>query len=68
MPAVMNAANEIAVSEFLEGRIGFTRIAESIERTMAVHSGHNLHTIEEVLKTDLWARETALEICKEMGQ
>jgi 1-deoxy-D-xylulose-5-phosphate reductoisomerase len=66
MPAVMNAANEIAVAEFLEGHIGFTRIAETIERTMDAHSAHNLHSIEEVLKADLWGRESAREICKEM--
>jgi 1-deoxy-D-xylulose-5-phosphate reductoisomerase len=67
MPAIMNAANEIAVAEFLEGRIGFTRIAETIERTMDAHSAHNLRSIEEVLKADLWGRETAREICKEIG-
>jgi 1-deoxy-D-xylulose-5-phosphate reductoisomerase len=66
MPAVMNAANEIAVAEFLEGRIGFIQIAETIERTMAAHSAHNLRSIEEVLKADLWGRESALEICREM--
>lgn len=66
MPAVMNAANEIAVTEFLEGRIGFTQIAETIERTMNAHSAHNLSTIEEVLKADLWGRESAREICREM--
>ena len=67
MPAVMNAANEIAVAEFLKGHIGFTQIAETIERTMNAHSSHDLRSIEEVLKTDLWGRETAREICKETG-
>jgi 1-deoxy-D-xylulose-5-phosphate reductoisomerase len=67
MPAVMNAANEIAVSEFLAGRIGFTQIAETIERTMTDHAAYGLHSIEEVLKTDLWGREYAREICKEIG-
>lgn len=67
MPAVMNAANEIAVTEFLEGRIGFTRIAETIERTMDAHTPHLLRSIDEVLKVDLWGREAAREICKEMG-
>jgi len=66
MPAVMNAANEIAVAEFLEGRIGFTQIADTIERTMDAHSAYNLQSIDEVLKADLWGRETAQEICKEM--
>lgn len=66
MPAVMNAANEIAVAHFLAGRIGFTQIAETIERTMNAHSAHDLRTIEEVLKADLWGRESAREICREM--
>lgn len=66
MPAVMNAANEIAVAEFLGGRIGFTQIAEAIERTMDAHSAHNLRSIDEVLKADLWGRESAREICREM--
>jgi 1-deoxy-D-xylulose-5-phosphate reductoisomerase len=66
MPAVMNAANEIAVAEFLEGRIGFTQIAETIERTMDAHSAQKLRSIDEVLKADLWGRETAREICREI--
>lgn len=68
MPTVMNAANEVAVAEFLGGRIGFTQIAEIIEQSMTAHTGHNLKSIEEVLKTDVWGRETARDICKEMGQ
>ncbi|MSN24534.1 MAG: 1-deoxy-D-xylulose-5-phosphate reductoisomerase [Geobacter sp.] len=66
MPAVMNAANEIAVDAFLEGHIGFMQIAETIQRTMDVHKAHDLVSIEEVLKADLWSRETAREICREM--
>lgn len=66
MPAVMNAANEIAVDAFLEGRIGFVQIAETIERTMNAHSACNLRSIEEVMKADLWGRETAREICREL--
>lgn len=66
MPAVMNAANEIAVAAFLEGRIAFTRIADVIERTMNAHTAHDLRSIDEVLKADLWGRESAREICREM--
>lgn len=66
MPAVMNAANEIAVEAFLDGRIGFVQIAETIERTMNAHSAHKLVSIDEVLKADMWSRETAREICREM--
>ncbi|MDO9308035.1 MAG: 1-deoxy-D-xylulose-5-phosphate reductoisomerase [Deltaproteobacteria bacterium] len=66
MPAVMNAANEIAVDAFLNGRIGFVQIAETIERTMNAHTAHKLVSIDEVLKADMWSRETAREICREM--
>jgi 1-deoxy-D-xylulose-5-phosphate reductoisomerase len=66
MPAVMNAANEIAVEAFLEGRIGFVQIARVIEATMNAHGAHNLKSIEEVLMADRWGRDTAREICKGM--
>ena len=64
MPAVMNAANEIAVEAFLEGRIGFMQIAGVIERTMDAHQPHNLKSIEEVLLADRWGRERARDICR----
>ncbi len=61
MPAVMNAANEIAVEAFLGGRIGFTGIARLIERTMDAHVPRNLAHIEDVLLADRWARDAARE-------
>ena len=64
MPAVMNAANEIAVEAFLNGRIGFQQIAEVIERTMDAHQAHGLKSIEEVLLADRWGREQARDICR----
>jgi 1-deoxy-D-xylulose-5-phosphate reductoisomerase len=63
MPAVMNAANEIAVEAFLNGAIGFLQIPEVIERTMDAHQAHDLKSIEEVLQADSWGRDTALGIC-----
>lgn len=63
MPAVMNAANEIAVDMFLTGAIGFVQIAEVIERTMDAHQAHDLKSIDEVLLADSWGREKAREIC-----
>ncbi|KAB0666209.1 1-deoxy-D-xylulose-5-phosphate reductoisomerase [Oryzomonas japonica] len=66
MPAVMNAANEIAVEAFLEGRLGFMQIAQVIERTMDAHEAHNLKSIEEVLLADRWGRDRAREICRGM--
>ena len=62
MPAVMNAANEIAVEAFLDGRIGFMAIAQSIEKVMDLHQAHTLNSIEEVLEADRWGRRTAREI------
>lgn len=62
MPAVLNAANEVAVEAFLAGRIGFTDIPTAIERTMNVHQPHTLGTIEEVLSVDRWAREKTREL------
>ncbi|HEX9079437.1 MAG TPA: 1-deoxy-D-xylulose-5-phosphate reductoisomerase [Desulfuromonadaceae bacterium] len=66
MPAVMNAANEIAVEAFLAGRIGFMRIAEVIERTMDSHQAQSLTSIEEVLRADRWGRDTARAVCGEV--
>lgn len=62
MPAVMNAANEVAVAAFLEGRIGFTAIASIIEETMAAHGAASLSTIEDVLHADRWGRAKAGEL------
>lgn len=62
MPAVMNAANEVAVEAFLKGKIGFTDIATSIARTMDSHEPRSIATIEEVLSSDLWAREKSREL------
>ncbi|WP_136513701.1 1-deoxy-D-xylulose-5-phosphate reductoisomerase [Geomonas edaphica] len=62
MPAVMNAANEIAVESFLAGKIGFMAIAEAIEKVMDLHTPHALHSIEEVLEADRWGRRTAREV------
>ena len=59
MPAVMNAANEVAVAAFLEGRIGFTDIATVIDETMSAHDAVPLVTIEDVLHADRWGRDTA---------
>lgn len=62
MPAVMNAANEVAVEAFLTGRIRFTEIAAVIEKTMDAHQPHVLNSIEEVLNTDRWGRSKAKEL------
>lgn len=62
MPAVMNAANEVAVDAFLAGKIKFTDIALLIEKTMSAHDAHSLGSIEEVMSTDLWGRKKTREL------
>lgn len=62
MPAVMNAANEVAVEAFLQGKIGFTDIATSIARTMDNHEPRSIATVEDVLSFDLWARGKTREL------
>jgi len=62
MPAVMNAANEVAVDAFLAGKIKFTEIAVLIEKTMSAHDGHTLGSVEEVMHADLWGRKKTREL------
>ncbi len=59
MPAVLNAANEVAVEEFLQRRLGFCGIAEMIERVMNEHTVEPDPTLGRVLAADEWARERA---------
>jgi len=62
MPAVLNAANEIAVNAFLEGNLPFLSIPRLVERVMDEHTPCESVSLEEVLKTDAWARRTALDL------
>ena len=61
---VLNAANEVVVARFLEGRLGFTSIPCIIERTMEAHEAAELTTLAEVRAVDQWAREYAQEIAR----
>lgn len=56
LPAVMNAANEIAVQAFLQGRIPFTGIPAHIERVMDHHAIVTSPSLEDILLADEWAR------------
>jgi 1-deoxy-D-xylulose-5-phosphate reductoisomerase len=59
MPAVMNAANEMAVEYFLQGLIPFIRIPELIERVMEAHRPERNVELETIQRADGWAREEA---------
>ncbi|CCK75198.1 MAG: 1-deoxy-D-xylulose-5-phosphate reductoisomerase [Oleispira antarctica] len=58
-PAVLNAANEIAVAAFLSEQIGFLAIPMLIEKVMAVCPDKAVQSLEDVLAADQWAREQA---------
>ena len=64
MPAVMNAANEVAVTSFLEEKVSFTAIARVIEEVMSRHAPVGISNLEAVLSADAWARNKAEEILK----
>ncbi|MFA5073112.1 MAG: 1-deoxy-D-xylulose-5-phosphate reductoisomerase [Nitrospirota bacterium] len=62
MPAVLSAANEVAVNHFLRETIGYHDIPRVIKRVMESHTPSPLVTIEDALKADLWARQEAEKI------
>ena len=59
MPSVMNGANEVAVSAFLSEQIKFTGIISTVEKVMELHNTQPANTLDDVLESDLWARNTA---------
>jgi len=62
MPAVMNAANEIAVEKFRKGEIAFTGIWSIIEKVMSLHQVTAQSDLTTVLAADGWARQTAASL------
>jgi 1-deoxy-D-xylulose-5-phosphate reductoisomerase len=66
-PTILNAANEVAVEQFLGRRIGFLGIARTVERTLSALA-HEMNgpapaSLEDVLVLDGAARERARELC-----
>jgi 1-deoxy-D-xylulose-5-phosphate reductoisomerase len=59
LPSVLNAANEEAVAAFLDERIPFTAIPESILAVMEAHRTRPVRELGDVLEADAWAREQA---------
>ena len=60
-PAILNAANEVAVEAFLDSRIPFTAIPPMIEQVMQTIKPNDIFTLEDVLTADSLAREAAYE-------
>lgn len=65
MPAVLNAANEVAVSAFLDRKINFLRISELVRMAMDDHRPYSVSTLEDLLEADKWAREYVEKTIKE---
>ena len=61
-PAVLNAANEVAVAQFLERRLGFTQIAEVVERTLDAFPHAHADDLEALLDADGRARAHAEQL------
>lgn len=63
---ILNAANEVAVEEFLGSRIRFTEIAEVVKRTLDGVSVQPAGTLEQILDADQRARDHAREQCRRL--
>jgi 1-deoxy-D-xylulose-5-phosphate reductoisomerase len=61
-PAVLNAADEVAVEAFLQGRLGFLGIADVVSSTMDLVAWRPLDSVDEVLEVDREARATAASL------
>ncbi len=59
LPAVLNAANEVAVEAFVKRRISFLQITEIVRRVMDRHEVVTHPTLEQILAADAWARQAA---------
>jgi 1-deoxy-D-xylulose-5-phosphate reductoisomerase len=60
LPAVMNAANEVAVDAFLNGRVKFTTIWHHVEKVMEQHQVMEHPSLDQLIDADSWARGIAL--------
>ena len=64
-PAVMNAANEVAVMAFLEGKIPLTRIIETVQSVVDEHEPPTVVSVVNLERADGWARRRAAELIEE---
>jgi 1-deoxy-D-xylulose-5-phosphate reductoisomerase len=62
LPAVLNAANETCVENFLADRLPFTQIAPTIRRVMDAHACVTHPNLEQILQADAWARQQAQKL------
>jgi 1-deoxy-D-xylulose-5-phosphate reductoisomerase len=62
VPAVLNAANEVAVAAFLGGRCGFLDIERAVAATLEGHDREPLESVAQIEGVDAWARSRAAEV------
>ena len=62
LPAVLNAANEVAVAAFLGRRCGFPAIWQTVEQVMSEHQPVAGADLDAILSSDSWARARASEL------
>jgi 1-deoxy-D-xylulose-5-phosphate reductoisomerase len=62
----LNAANEVAVSSFLEKRMRFPQIWQTVERVMNAHESIAQPELDEILQADQWARAEATRFVEEL--
>ena len=67
-PCILNAANEVAVHAFLEGRLAFAGIAEVIGRTLEALPGGQVHSFDSLAAADSEARAVAAETIGALGR
>ncbi len=67
MPAVLNAANEVAVEAFVAGTIGFVDMPDVVEETIGSHKPIEPLSISDVLEADRWGRHKAKEIIERIN-
>jgi 1-deoxy-D-xylulose-5-phosphate reductoisomerase len=61
-PAVLNAADEVAVSAFMEKKIRFIDLPKIIEKILVLHNSINNPSLDDILQADLWARRETKKI------
>ena len=62
----MNAANEVAVSSYLEEKISFVSIPRVIEQAMNAHTTVAVNTVDEIRAVDAWARVYSHKLAREL--
>ena len=68
LPAIFNAANEVAVSAFIEGKIAFTDIARLIEETLAQSKTREPSSLSDVLQADAEARALTTQLIQRLAR